>query len=147
MEQNASYRNITLSVRTPRLVVLIDKEEPQWHVHIEGFIQAFTQTWGSEYFIIVPTDGKTIHEKFWEILEAYSPDNIGRYVPTLLDLEEADPTQYHQIKEHYKSAWAMESDEAFENTWSSEARHITIGSFELSKELLEELKNRLAPFH
>jgi len=100
MEQQVSYRNVSLSVRTPRLAILIDKGEPQWHAHVEGIIQAFTQTWGGEYFIIIPTDGKTIDEKFWEILEAYSPDKIGQYVPTLLDLEDADPAQYQQIKEH-----------------------------------------------
>jgi hypothetical protein len=147
MEQQASYRNVSLSVRTPRLAILIDKGEPQWHAHVEGIIQAFTQTWGGEYFIIIPTDSKTIDEKFWEILEAYSPDKIGRYVPTLLDLEDADPAQYQRIKERYKNAWALESDEGFEKTWNSEARYNTIGSLELSKELLEELKNRLAPFH
>lgn len=147
MEQQASYRNVTLTVRTPRLAVLIDKEEPQWHAHVEGIIQAFTQTWGGEYFIIIPTDGKTIDEKFWEILEAYSPDKIGRYVPTLPDLEDADPILYQKIKEQHKIAWSLESDEDFEKTWNSQVNHSKIGSLELSKELLEELKNRLAPFH
>jgi len=147
MEQQASYQNVTLSVRTPRLAILIDKGNPQWHAHVEGIIQAFTQTWGGEYFIIIPTDGKTIDEKFWEILEAYSPDKIDQYLPTLLDLEDADPAHYQKIKEQFKNAWALESDKDFEKTWNSEARHNTIGSLELSKELLEELKNRLAPFH
>src|SRR5258708_5681463 len=120
MEQQASYRNVTLSVRTPRFAVLIDKESPYWHIHIEGIIQAFTQTWGGAYFLIIPTDGKAIDEKFWEILEAYSPDKIGRYMPALLDLEEADPDQYQKIKEGYKKAWAQESNEVFEQTWSRE---------------------------
>lgn len=62
-------------------------------------------TWGSEYFLIIPTDGKTIDEKFWEILKAYSPDKIGQYIPTLWDLEDADPARYQQIKERYKNAW------------------------------------------
>jgi hypothetical protein len=147
MEQQASYRNVTLSVRTPRLAILIDKGEPQWHAHVEGIIQAFTQTWGGKYFIIIPTDGKTIDDKFWEILEAYSPDKIGQYMPSLLDLEDADPTQYQNIKERYKDAWARASDEDFEKTWNSQVSHSYTGSVELSKELLEELKNRLAPFH
>src|SRR2546429_5447557 len=111
MEQQASYRNVSLSVRTPRFAVLIDKEHPQWHAHIEGIIQAFTQTWGGEYFIIIPTDGKTIDEKFWEILEAYSPDKLGRYVTSLLDLEDAEPAQYQKLKEDHKKAWELESDE------------------------------------
>ncbi len=147
MEQQASYRNVTLTVRTPRLAMLINKGEPPWHAYVEGIIQAFTQTWGGEYFIIIPTDGKTIDEKFWEILEAYSPDKIDQYVPTLLDVEDADPAQYQKIKEQHKNAWGLESDEDFEKTWNSMVRHRTIASLELSKELLEELKNRLAPFH
>src|SRR5437660_2144997 len=111
MEQQAVYRNVTLSVRTPRFAVLIDKTNPYWHAYVEGIIQAFTQTWGGEYFITIPTDGNTIDEKFWEILEAYSPDILGRYLPSLLDLEDADPAQYQKIKEQHKIAWALESDE------------------------------------
>ncbi len=79
MEQQAVYRTVSLSVRTPRFALLIDKESPHWYAHIEGIIQAFTQTWGGEYFIIIPTDGRTIDDKFWEILEAYSPDILGCY--------------------------------------------------------------------
>jgi hypothetical protein len=147
MEQQASYRNVSLSVRTPRFAILIDKGSPQWHAHIEGIIQAFTQIWGGEYFVIIPTDGKTIDEKFWEILEAYSPDKIGRYLPNLPDLEEADPAQYQKIKEAHKYAWALESDNAFEETWNSQVSYSDISSVEISEELSEELKNRLAPFH
>lgn len=147
MEQQASYRNVTLSVRTPRFAVLIDKTSPYWHTYLEGIIQAFTQTWGGEYFLIIPTDGKTIDEKFWEILEAYSPDKIGRYVPSLLDLEEADPDQYQKIKEDRKNAWALPSDDTFEETWNREVRLATINKMEIDKGLLEELKDRLAPFY
>lgn len=147
MEQQASYRNVTLSVRTPRFAVLIDKESPHWRTHVEGIIQAFTQTWGGEYFLIIPTDGKTIDETFWKILEAYSPDKIGRYVPTLLDVEDADPDQYQKIREHYQNAWPPESDEGFEEAWNSRINHFKFNLIEISEELAAELKNRLAPFH
>ena len=146
MEQQSSYRNVSLSVRTPRLAVLIDKTSSYWHVCIEGIIQAFTQTWGGEYFLIIPTDGKTIDEKFWEILEVYSPDKIGQYVPTLLDLEEADPDQYQKVRERYKKAWALESDEAFEQTWNREIGRARSNPPEISEKLAKELKDRLAPF-
>lgn len=146
MEQQATYRNVTLSVRTPRFAVLIDKGSLYWHAYIEGIIQAFSQTWGGEYFLIIPTDGKAIDDKFWEILEAYSPDKIGLYVPTLLDLEVADPAQYQKIKEDRKKAWALPSDDTFEETWNREVSLAKINKMEIDKGLLEELKGRLAPF-
>jgi hypothetical protein len=135
-----TYANLLLLCPSDHKIV----DEQVTYYTEQRLIQAFTQTWGGEYFIIVPTDGKTIDEKFWEILEAYSPDELGRYLPSLLDLEDADPAQYQKIKEQYKNAWEIENDEDFENTWNSEARRSAIGSLEISKELSEELKSRLA---
>lgn len=83
-------RTITTKVRSPRFALLIDIKSPYWKAHISGAIQSFSQTWGGEHFIIVPTDGKTIDEVFWNILKKYSPDYIGRYIPCLADLKEAD---------------------------------------------------------
>lgn len=146
MNEQPLYRNISLSVRPPRLAVLVNKDDSQWGAHIEGIIQAFTQTWGGEGFIIIPTDGKSIDEPFWKLLRAYNPDKIGRYLPTLLDLEDAEPEQYQKIKNHYKDIWKL-SEQDFEKTWDAQVDQNTIGTLEISKELSEQLIDRLSPFY
>lgn len=146
MEREATYRNITAAVRTPRFAVLVERNDLYWKAYMHGIIQSFSQTWGGEYFIIVPTDGSTIDDKFWEILEAYSPDKIGRYIPNLQDMQEAEPETYAKVKEHYRKSWKLEGDE-FEETWAKQIKSGNIGGLEVSKELSEELKNRLSPFY
>ena len=122
MERDASYRNVITSVRTPRLAVLINKNDKYWPAYIEGAISVFSQMWGGEYFLFIPTDGKTIDEKFWQILEAYSPDKLGTYLPTLLDLEYADPEECEKIKQRHKDTWQLSDDQKFEKTWREQMR-------------------------
>lgn len=140
------YRNITSAVRTPRYAVFIDIADKFWKTYVESIIQSFSQVWGGEYFLIIPTDGKTIDEKFWEILEAYSPDKLGKYVPNFRDLEEANPKQYQAVKEQYRKSWKLD-DKEFEKTWNEQVKSSHINGLEVSKELSEELKNRLSPFY
>lgn len=146
METELFYRNVTTAVRTHRFAVLIDKNEKYWRAYINGIVQSFSQVWGGEHFIIVPTDGKTIDEPFWRILETYSPDVIGRYIPNLLDMEEAEPKRYAQFREKHRREWSLPDDE-FEKTWSSQVKSGNIGGLTIDKSLSQELKNRLSPFH
>ena len=139
-------KNITTTVRTPRYAVLVDKHKDYWKAYISGIIQSFSQVWGGEHFIIIPTDGKVIDEAFWRILEAYNPDYIGRYIPSLLDLEEADPAKYEQIKEEHRNGWDLPEAE-FEKHWTEQAKMAHLGGLDVDKVLSEELKNRLSPFY
>lgn len=139
-------KNVITAVRTPRFVVLVEKNKKYWRAYVDGIIRTFSQVWGGEHFIIVPTDGKVIDESFWKILEAYSPDYIGRYIPCLLDMEQVDNKRYEQIKAKYKTGWGL-PDEEFEKRWSEQAKMAHLGGLDVDKELSQELKNRLSPFY
>lgn len=147
MERNTLYRNVTTSVRTPRFAVFINKRDKYWSAYVEGAISVFSQTWGGEYFLLIPTDGETIEEKFWQILEAYSPDKLGVYLPTLLDLEDADPKEYEKIKQRHKDEWQLPDDQDFEKTWLEQAPLAHFNELTISEKLSQELKNRLSPFY
>lgn len=147
MNRESPYRNIASSVRTPRYAVFINNNDKYWRTYIDGIIQCFSQVWGGEYFLIIPTDGKTIDDKFWEILEAYSPDKLGKYVPNLNDLREADPKQFELIKEQHRKAWDLQDEKEFEKTWEEQVKQSHYDSLQISNELSEELKNRLSPFY
>jgi len=144
--QELFSRNVTTAVRTPRFAVLVDNHEKNWKAYISGIVQTFSQVWGGEHFIIVPTDGKVIDDNFWRILEAYSPDYIGRYIPCVLDLKQADNIRYEQIKAKHKEGWGLTGEE-FEKQWSEQAGMAHLGGLDVDKALSEELKNRLSPFY
>lgn len=63
MSQELFYRNINTVVRTPRFAVLVYKHQRYWKAYVNGIIQTFTQTWGGEHFIMIPTDGKRVKIK------------------------------------------------------------------------------------
>lgn len=140
----ADYRSITSAVRPPRLAVLIDEANPYWRTVVRSLIQIFSGTWGGKYFLMVPTDGKRIKEKFWELLEAYSPDYLGMYTPTLADLEHADPDRYKSIIDSWRTEWHFDAD--FDE-WLEKEKYLTKieHSFSITPGLDTELKNRLAP--
>jgi len=132
-------------VRTPRFAVFVDENNPYWRTAVAALVRIFSQTWGGKYFIIVPTDGKRIKDKYWELLEAYSPDQLGAYRVTLADLQEADPTRYEATVAAWRKDWKFDQD--FDE-WFKEQQYLTsIGDFKIGNALEQELKNRLAPFH
>ncbi len=139
-------KNVTSHVRPARLALLIDSKSPYAKSYIEGALQSFSRTWGGHNFIIIPSDGKTIAENFWQLLEAYSPDTIGHYLPSLYDLMHADPEQYARQKQANFEKFGL-SEEEFEKIWSEQVRTVSLRSYEISEDLSRELKNRLSPFY
>jgi hypothetical protein len=145
---DADWRRIESVVRPQRYALLVN-DAHYWHYTAQRAIEVFTQLWGGQGFVIIPTDGHTIAEPFWSILESYSPDYIGKYIVTLPDLETADPEDYaiqmQRIRESIVSQGfpASEAEDYIR-------RNITdwqVNQWSLSDELKTELLDRLAPFH
>jgi hypothetical protein len=139
----ADYRSVNSAVRTPRLAVLIDERSPHWRTAIASLVRSFSQTWGGKHFLIVPTDGKRIKDKFWELLEAYSPDYLGTYASTLADIEEADPDVYKAAVDNLRQGWKFDS--SFDEWFEKQKYASRIGEFSIDPALDTELRNRLSP--
>jgi hypothetical protein len=41
-------------------------------------IDVCSQIWGGPYCVAVPTDGETIQQPFWQLLDLYDPDMVVR---------------------------------------------------------------------
>lgn len=144
---NIASRGITMSVRPPRFALLVDNRNAGlMHSYIRGAVGYFSQCWGGDSYLIIPTDGRTIDESFWRILTAYSPDVIGRYIPSLPGLEQAKPDEYNRIKEQNRQSLQLEEDE-FETYWVSQAGSQPMINFDISDSLSEELIKRINPFY
>jgi hypothetical protein len=138
----------TSLVRTPRCVIFINENSSYWKYAAKGAIQCASEIWGGKYFLIVPTDGTRIKEKFWELLEAHSPDYLAVYALSLSDLEEANPTEYARIKEFNRQRYEASGASADFEEWFADARHEPlIDKLTVADDLHKQLIDRLSPFH
>lgn len=149
--EDIKYKNITASVRSPKVVVLINKDDKYWKYSIQRIIEYYSQMWGGGYNLIVPTDGKTIDDKFWTILEKFSPDYIYSYFHCVLDLEKSDKNFFNKISQKQKDTLRQKfpsmSDKDIDDHVSKEASISSYLDFKISETLSQELKNRLSPFY
>lgn len=70
---NIELKKIYRSLRPAKAVTLVQKEFG-WRDNCLKIIEMYSEIWGGEYNLIVPTDGETISEEFWYLLEKYDPD-------------------------------------------------------------------------
>jgi hypothetical protein len=141
----ADHRSVTSAVRPPRLAIFFDRENLHWRTIVISLIRHYSATWGGEYFLIVPTDGKTIKEEYWTLLEAHSPDYLGTYQMMLGDLRHADPASFAAWVKPRREAWKFEFD--FEEWLKEQERLVQVVPFSLENGLEQELKHRLSPVH
>ncbi|WP_455362486.1 hypothetical protein [Streptomyces sp. SYSU K21746] len=149
MGEKVTYQNITATVRPPRCAIFINGKSEYWKTAVDGAIAKASETWGGRYFLIIPTDGITIADKFWELLKAYNPDHLAVFDLTFSDLEVADPKQYKATKEQYKKSWDSNGNLAdhFEEWFSGSAAQSRVDQLTISDALDRELIYRLSPFH
>jgi hypothetical protein len=143
-----SYRNINATVRTPRCAILINEDSAHWKTAASGVIARASEVWGGRYFLLIPTDGTRIKDKFWELLEAYSPDHIAMYNLTFADMEVAEPAEYIKTKQHYRKAWQAEGFGGdFDEWFEKQAGVSLLDQLTISDALERQLIARLSPFH
>jgi hypothetical protein len=131
--------------------VLVDINEPKREHSCTRIMEYFTRVWGGCGNIIVPTDGKSIDPLFWSILERFDPDYLETYQRAGADLELEEPARFEEIYKRHITAWerqiGRETDKQAADTIRDNLRGNGLTSFEISAELQEELKERLAPFY
>jgi hypothetical protein len=103
------FKTLLVGVRPARVAVLVNVEDRDWQHTCQRIIEVFCLTWGGAHNIIVPTDGNTISEPFWDILKAFDADYIYRYCKTLFDLSYSAPDQYTNIIQQNLQQWLDEN--------------------------------------
>jgi len=148
--EKLSFKTVHASVRPARVAILVDSSDPDWQHTCLRIVEFYSQLWGGAYNVIVPTDGISIDERFWSLLEAFDPDYIFRYTKSLEDLALSYPDRYNEILEKQVDASVAQSgfptrdaakidiDKRLRNTW--------ISKFDVAQTLHQEIKARLTPF-
>lgn len=121
-----TFRNLSLAVRPPRVVMLIKNVKSEWQDTILRIIEWFTSCWGGCYGLIVPTDGHTIDEKFWWLMEKYDPDYIYRYVEEFIGIH---PESNHP------------------DAKGTQIKGVHVGSMEILADLRAQIMKHLNPLH
>lgn len=78
MEGSFEIKEICTNLRPAKVAVLVHKG-PGWQNKCLKIIENFSQIWGGQKNLIIPTDGKKIDEKFWFLLEKFDPDYLYVY--------------------------------------------------------------------
>src|SRR5260370_4839247 len=148
MPQYPTYKNINATVRTPRCAILINENSQHWQTAASGAIACASEVWGGRYFLLIPTDGARIKDKFWEILEAYSPDHLAMYNLSFADLEQAEPDQYAKAKQRSREKWDAEGYAGDFDEWFAKQAEVTqLDQFAITGSLEQQLMDRLSPIH
>jgi len=106
--------------------------------------------WGGAYNVIIPTDGKTIDDPFWAILEAFDPDYLYAYRKCGEDIRRSKPEEYQKALESHLGAWVSqfghENLEGIRKKIDEDLRRGWVSGFDISSELQNQIKIRIAPF-
>ncbi|MCL5772670.1 MAG: hypothetical protein M1479_10435 [Actinobacteria bacterium] len=145
-----SYRTIITGLRPPKIVTFIDKNDKDWIDLSIKIIEFYSQCWGGNYNLIVPTDGKKIDSIFLEILKIYDPDYAFIYNKTLDDIKFIDQKKYQEIiDEQYvnfiKNNKKIEKN-SFLELFEKRATLEFITNFNISKKEINKLAPDTNPF-
>jgi hypothetical protein len=143
------FKTLHASVRPARVAILIDKADADWQDTCLRIIEFYSQLWGGAQNIIVPTDGTTITEHFWALLEAFDPDHVFRYHKSGEDLFLSTRERYDELLKQYLELAGDRSatSESKRNRIDKQLRSSPLPSqFDIAPTLQSEIKTRLAPF-
>jgi hypothetical protein len=132
------------------VAVFLYQDDPNWQSTCIRIIEFFSAAWGGGYNIIVPTDGKTIPQPFWQILDIYDADYFFFYYHTGKDVSLNEPAKYAQWVEreleHYVNTGPVSDIDSARRQIDEQLIRSQLVS-EPSAELRLQLIRRFAPFH
>jgi hypothetical protein len=144
-----AFKTLHASVRLGRVAILVDNTDKDWQQTCLRIIEFFSQLWGGAYNVIIPTDGNQIDKRFWTILETFDPDYLYRYGKSGEDVFLSKPAEYNAWLDEQVAA-AKDSYTTIEAARADVDKHLRNAwirsSFQISSELQNEIKTRLAPF-
>jgi hypothetical protein len=143
---SADFKTLFVSVRPGRVAVLVNSADSDWMHTCVRVLEFLSTVWGGKHSLILPTNGATISETFWQLLEAFDPDYIYYYRKTMEDKRRSEPASYEEIlKNECERHGATSDEDPIRNELDRALRNAFTEDFNISPELQEELKFRVAP--
>jgi hypothetical protein len=135
--------------RPARCAVFINIDDPDGMATCLRVIEWATSMWGGWNTCIIPTNGETIAEPFWKLLQAFDPDYLFTYRKTLLDIKLGHPEKFEEyVQRRLDQTLAQHPNANPEHVrkQTEENTKVKVDHFELNVELYHDLVKRLNPF-
>jgi len=88
---NLDYASVELSLRAPRVAVLVEVDSEEWMFTARIAIRQSTLTWGGAGFVLVPHRGGKIDPFLLQAVRAYDPDYVATSARTAAQQDFASP--------------------------------------------------------
>jgi hypothetical protein len=137
-----------LTVRPPRVAVLVPLLDWDWRSLFESALATQCGLWGGEGNIVLPWDEGQVNDPvFWKMLRCHDPDILAAYVPSLGELVLIDEASYNAKVEGINASLATlggisedQRREYLDNRLAEETTELDLGgSFELVRKRLSVL--------
>ena len=151
--EKINLKQIITAVRPSRYAVFINEENPDWQENCERVIEWYSQMWGGAHNFIIPTNGDSIDNVFWQLLEIFQPDHCNYYIRTLKDVFLEDSDEYEKMCKK-RTNDVLNSNRNYSKKQAEEMVRSSmvissaqIDKFEISDSLQDEIIFKLNPFH
>lgn len=150
-KNDITFKIITTALRPQKIVSFIDSNEVDWIDISSSIIDFYSQCWGGNYNLIIPTNGTKIDNIFLEILKIYDPDYVYIYKKSYVDIKLNNPVKYKQILDkkydtYYKSNPKI-LKEKFTEEFENQVIYNFITSFNINPKTKNEILNYTNPFN
>ena len=149
-EHRLVYRELSRHVRPARVITAFENSERGWEHSALRMLENYSLTWGGAGALLVPVSGDgAIDETLWSLIEMFDADIWAVYNRRLRDFLLADPGGFDSWLQTAIAAWVENhggSPEQARAMFTADPYLDRLeGHFELSDELLGEIKRRTAP--
>ncbi|WP_263378456.1 hypothetical protein [Granulicella paludicola] len=144
------FQTFVTRLRPHRIAVLTNIAEGDWQRSCLRIIEFLSQIWGGAHSLIVPTDGETISDTFWEMLSSFDADIIFYYKRTGFDFSIEKPEraeEYMAARIRDMISQGFDSVRADEEVRRDFPRCTLDDGFEISETLTKQIHLRLSPLH
>lgn len=122
--ERITAKRIGYGIRPPRVAVFVHIKDRQWKRHMINIMHVLPTLWGGDGYILIPTDGETIHPVFETLMLEYDPDYLIAYSLTGKDMEVSDPKKFEGIAKQYADKWSSETEISFEDALKAAKRQL-----------------------
>ncbi|MDP9848330.1 hypothetical protein J2853_007541 [Streptosporangium lutulentum] len=88
--ETLSYTSVSITPRPPRVIIVVDGGK-HWSYWVRRALYRADKVWGGAGFAVVPHQGGQVNPMLLRACEAYDPDFVVTYNPTVADIEHFHP--------------------------------------------------------
>ena len=144
------YHELSRHVRPARVISAFEDTGRDWGHSALRMLENYSLTWGGARGLLIPvSNGGSVHEALWPLIEMFDADIWAVYNRTLRGCRLADPDRFESDLQGWVADWVERNGGTPEQArlmFTTDYQLDSVdGRLELSETLLDEIKRRTAP--